>query len=202
LEILQTYQRESKPIQDVYGQVTRLFHQAPDLLEDFKQFLPESAAHAKAAAQARQQAEEAAMLSNVRGETFYPQGPQPHQTPRAEHRLPPVGNFAPTPTVNKDNKRKRGDRQGTAVSGMGTIVPETGNAAKPAGALSQSAGMNKVSDPFLTGGRCETTLHLHMRRQDIDRLRSVSQRDTSMCYVALASLNILYPYIQHVRRRS
>ena len=128
----------------MYGQVTRLFHQAPDLLEDFKQFLPESAAHAKAAAQARQQAEEAAMLSNVRGEAFYAQ-PQPHQTPRAEHRLPPVGNFAPTPTVNKDNKRKRGDRQGTAVSGMGAIIPETGNAAKSAGAFGQAAGVNKVS---------------------------------------------------------
>ena len=46
LDILQTYQRESKPIQDVYAQVTQLFHTAPDLLEDFKQFLPESAAQA------------------------------------------------------------------------------------------------------------------------------------------------------------
>ncbi|KAG9620218.1 hypothetical protein KCU64_g21866, partial [Aureobasidium melanogenum] len=64
LEILQTYQRESKPIQDVYAQVTRLFNSAPDLLEDFKQFLPESAAHAKAAAAARaQQQEESVMLS-------------------------------------------------------------------------------------------------------------------------------------------
>lgn len=45
LEILQTYQRESKPIQDVYAQVTVLFKQAPDLLDDFKQFLPENAAH-------------------------------------------------------------------------------------------------------------------------------------------------------------
>ena len=147
--------------------MTRLFHQAPDLLEDFKQFLPESAAHAKAAAQARQQAEEAAMLSNVRGESFYAQ-PQPHQTPRAEHRLPPVGNFAPTPTVNKDNKRKRGDRQGTAISGMGTIVPETGNAAKSAGAFGQAPGVNKVSTCPLD---CEmswvSSLHLHMQSFEI-----------------------------------
>jgi len=126
--------------------VTRLFHQAPDLLEDFKQFLPESAAHAKAAAQARQQAEEAAMLSNVRGEPFYASGPQPHQTPRAEHRLPPVGNFAPTPTVNKDNKRKRGERQGTAMSSMGAITAEAANAAnKSAAGVAQGAGINKVS---------------------------------------------------------
>ena len=148
MEILQTYQRESKPIQDVYGQVTKLFHSAPDLLEDFKQFLPESAAHAKAAAAARQQAEDAAILSNVRGEPFYAggQGPQPHQTPRAEHRLPPVGNFAPTPTVNKDNKRKRGDRQGTVMSGMGTMIPEpSASAAKTNNAFGQAVSANKVS---------------------------------------------------------
>ncbi|KAI8615126.1 hypothetical protein BC830DRAFT_1124114 [Chytriomyces sp. MP71] len=41
LEILQTYQKESKPIQEVYAQVQVLFANAPDLLEEFKQFLPE-----------------------------------------------------------------------------------------------------------------------------------------------------------------
>jgi paired amphipathic helix protein Sin3a len=108
LEILQTYQRESKPIQDVYAQVTQLFNDAPDLLQDFKQFLPESAAHAKAAA-ARQAAEEITQQSNLRGE-YSSQGLQ--QTPRSEqHRLPPVGNFAPTPSANRDIKRKRTDRQ-------------------------------------------------------------------------------------------
>lgn len=112
LEILQTYQRESKPIQDVFGQVTKLFHTAPDLLVDFKQFLPESAAQAKAVAAARQHAEDAAMLSNVRGDPNM----SSQQTPRAEHRLPPVGNFAPTPSTNKDAKRKRADRQGTVTS--------------------------------------------------------------------------------------
>ncbi|RMZ91337.1 hypothetical protein DV736_g1446, partial [Chaetothyriales sp. CBS 134916] len=69
LEILQTYQRESKPIQDVYGQVTSLFHTAPDLLEDFKQFLPETAAQAKSLAVARVAANEE--MSNVRGEPDY-----------------------------------------------------------------------------------------------------------------------------------
>ena len=52
LEILQTYQRESKPIQEVYAQVTSLFNAAPDLPEDFKQFLPESAASNKNGARA------------------------------------------------------------------------------------------------------------------------------------------------------
>ncbi|KAJ3296647.1 Transcriptional regulatory protein sin3 [Rhizoclosmatium sp. JEL0117] len=41
LEILQTYQKESKPIQEVYAQVQILFKGAPDLLDEFKHFLPE-----------------------------------------------------------------------------------------------------------------------------------------------------------------
>ncbi|RKO92645.1 hypothetical protein BDK51DRAFT_18371 [Blyttiomyces helicus] len=44
LEILQTYQKESKPIQDVYAQVQVLFKGAPDLLDEFKQFLPDTSA--------------------------------------------------------------------------------------------------------------------------------------------------------------
>ncbi|KAF2764170.1 hypothetical protein EJ03DRAFT_339985 [Teratosphaeria nubilosa] len=121
LEILQTYQRESKPIQDVYGQVTRLFNVAPDLLEDFKQFLPESAAHAKAVERARQQAEENAMMSHVRGETRETYASpvmsrEAHMgTPSHGRGLPPVGNFAPTP-VAKDNKKRKPERQGTADS--------------------------------------------------------------------------------------
>ncbi|KAJ4296291.1 Transcriptional regulatory protein sin3 [Kalmusia sp. IMI 367209] len=113
LEILQTYQRESKPIQDVYAQVTSLFGAAPDLLEDFKQFLPESAAQHRAQ-QAARHTEETAIL-NARGDATYGQAPNHQQTPRADtSRLPPMGNFAPTPTANRDNKRKRGERQGAA----------------------------------------------------------------------------------------
>ncbi|KAI8840628.1 hypothetical protein BJ741DRAFT_561197 [Chytriomyces cf. hyalinus JEL632] len=41
LEILQTYQRDNKPILEVYSQVQILFSNAPDLLEEFKKFLPE-----------------------------------------------------------------------------------------------------------------------------------------------------------------
>ncbi|KAK8164263.1 hypothetical protein IWX90DRAFT_487539 [Phyllosticta citrichinensis] len=145
LEILQTYQRESKPIQDVYAQVTQLFNSAPDLLEDFKQFLPESAAQHRAA-QARQQAEEQYMFSNVRGE---PSGtPQMHHTPRNEQgpgRLPPVGNFAPTPSASRDNKRKRGDRQGTVASStvMPTSMPTDGPAGSQRGGLPLGTGMAK-----------------------------------------------------------
>lgn len=110
-------QRESKPIQDVYSQVTHLFKTAPDLLEDFKQFLPESAAHAKQAAErARQEAENNVITSNVRGEGLYnsPVMSREIATPaHARGQMPPIGNFAPTP-ASKDNKRKREQRQGTA----------------------------------------------------------------------------------------
>ncbi|KAK2594862.1 Transcriptional regulatory protein sin3 [Conoideocrella luteorostrata] len=47
LEILNTYEREQRSIQGVYDQVKTLFSAAPDLLKDFKHFLPESAAPAK-----------------------------------------------------------------------------------------------------------------------------------------------------------
>lgn len=68
LEILQTYQREQLRITEVYEQVTQLFQEAPDLLDDFRQFLPDMS----------QQQRSIGMVSadnNVR--------------------LPPVGNFAP-----------------------------------------------------------------------------------------------------------
>ncbi|KAI9845959.1 MAG: Transcriptional regulatory protein sin3 [Thelocarpon superellum] len=129
LEILQTYQRESKPIQDVYAQVTHLFNSAPDLLEDFKQFLPESAAHAKEQAAAKQAAEDAAMLSNVRGEPTYlsglngaPPAPGPH---RSEIKMPPVGNFAPPPSAGKESKKRQRTTAGPIAGTVPASVPPT-----------------------------------------------------------------------------
>ena len=120
LEILQTYQKESKPIQDVYAQVTQLFNSAPDLLEDFKQFLPESAAQAKAQAAAKQ-AEDAAMLSNVRGE-YGPGSVQTQmQTPRPEMKMPPVGNFAPPSATKVENKKRRGGPGSQMTGGAAAI---------------------------------------------------------------------------------
>lgn len=46
LEILQTYQKEQKPITEVYNQVQILFNGATDLLNEFKQFLPDTTAAA------------------------------------------------------------------------------------------------------------------------------------------------------------
>jgi len=48
LEILQVYQNESTPIRDLHAQVAILFSSAPDILEDFRQFLPYTAAQAEA----------------------------------------------------------------------------------------------------------------------------------------------------------
>ncbi|TPX40757.1 hypothetical protein SeMB42_g05890 [Synchytrium endobioticum] len=43
LEILQTYQKEQKPIQEVYAQIAVLFKDHKDLLDEFKLFLPDTA---------------------------------------------------------------------------------------------------------------------------------------------------------------
>ncbi|TLD26171.1 hypothetical protein E2P81_ATG07983 [Venturia nashicola] len=132
LEILQTYQRESKPIQDVYAQVTRLFENATDLLEDFKQFLPESAAANQNKNLARATGEDAFPLSSTRNEPGYSAAVNSnthlHQTPRPDHsKVPPMGMFAPTPSSNRDqsNKRKRNDRQGAAA--MTPTFPDPSN---------------------------------------------------------------------------
>lgn len=141
LEILQTYQKESKPIQDVYAQVTLLFNAAPDLLEDFKQFLPESAAQAKAQAAARQN-DDPSFLSNIRGEPSYISGIQNLQshTPKPDNKMPPIGNFAPPSSVSKENKKRRGGAGSQVTVGAAASAtpdttvsrnnPQGGNAAK------------------------------------------------------------------------
>ncbi|KAI9374365.1 hypothetical protein BJX61DRAFT_498400 [Aspergillus egyptiacus] len=120
LEILQTYQRESKPIGDVYTQVTQLFNSAPDLLEDFKQFLPESAAHAKQQAAARQ-AEEAAPMSNLRGDANFTSGPLSSQAPNRDVKMPPLGQFNVKDPGKEGKKRRNGPGAPSTIgpSGVG-----------------------------------------------------------------------------------
>lgn len=102
LEILQTYQRESKPIGDVYAQVTQLFISAPDLLEDFKQFLPDSAAAANAA-----KAQNELEMSSIRNEPVYASQLLQTQTPRPASKMPPMGQFDPPSTTKENKKRPR-----------------------------------------------------------------------------------------------
>lgn len=108
--------------------MTQLFASAPDLLEDFKQFLPESAAQAKAqAAAARQATEDVITLSNVRGEASYGNGMPiaQSQTPKPEMRMPPVGNFAPPPSVGKESKKRRGGAGSQITGGAAALDSST-----------------------------------------------------------------------------
>jgi Paired amphipathic helix repeat len=143
---LQTYQRESKPIQDVYAQVTQLFHTAPDLLEDFKQFLPESAAQAKAQAAAARAASDEAMISNIRGDYVTGQIAQA-QTPRPTTKMPPMGQFDP-PSTSKDSKKRRGGlglQPSTQAASLSSLEPMGAGQSGRGGAV-QMGNVNKVSE--------------------------------------------------------
>ncbi|CAG8958414.1 hypothetical protein HYFRA_00011091 [Hymenoscyphus fraxineus] len=136
LEILQTYQRESKPIQDVYAQVTHLFNTAPDLLEDFKQFLPESAAQAKAAAAAKLAAEQeaaVAMTANQTPQTSYARG---------EAKMPPVGNFAVPASTSKDNKKRSRVNATAPSAAQGNMMGESSRSAGPGGSTNKRAKLS------------------------------------------------------------
>lgn len=97
LEILQTYQREQLRIAEVYTQVTQLFQDAPDLLDDFKQFLPDMA-----------------------------QQRPLDMMPNDNIRLPPVGNFAPpTPLGNTGSQGSTNIPPPTAVPPMVNVNPQS-----------------------------------------------------------------------------
>lgn len=84
-----------------------MFGTAPDLLEDFKQFLPESAAHAKAAAKA---AEEATAMPDTSQNTQLG-----NRGPPGDTKLPIMGNFPiPTPATGKPEKKRKPLTQGSA----------------------------------------------------------------------------------------
>ncbi|EEP77847.1 conserved hypothetical protein [Uncinocarpus reesii 1704] len=145
LEILQTYQRESKPIQDVYAQVTVLFNSAPDLLEDFKQFLPESAAQAKVQGPVRQDEVPIAM-SNVRGEPGYGAAGLQGQSSRDNVKMPPLGQFNVKDSAKESKKRRGGpgaQAGGAAMGGAGPLDASSVGGGNKAQA-SQIGNVNKV----------------------------------------------------------
>jgi paired amphipathic helix protein Sin3a len=86
------------------------------------------------------------MLTNVRGDAGYGQTPSNQQTPRADttSRLPPMGNFAPTPTANRDNKRKR-ERPGPVAAPMPAPITQDAPMSNMRGLYGQG-NANKVSD--------------------------------------------------------
>ena len=126
--------------------MTQLFNAAPDLLEDFKQFLPESAAQAKAQAAAQQQkAEDAVMLSNVRGDPTYLVGAQVQaQTPRPDTKMPPIGNFAPPSSISKESKKRRG---GAGSQMTGSVAAPATVDAGPLGGQGNRLGSISAANP-------------------------------------------------------
>ena len=122
----------------MYAQVTQLFHTAPDLLEDFKQFLPESAAQAKAQAVARAM-EDQAILSNERGSYATGQMAQA-QTPRPSAKMPPMGQFDP-PSTSKEKKRPRGGQANIPSVNVDSMNGQSGRGL--------SLSLNKVSQSCL-----------------------------------------------------
>ncbi|CCF55947.1 hypothetical protein KAFR_0A05120 [Kazachstania africana CBS 2517] len=93
LEILQTYQREQKPINEVYAQVTILFQNAPDLLDDFKKFLPDSSKEQQYTGQLPQQIPNQEQLEEFSGS--YARPPNAPLDMVAQQSLPPIGSFSP-----------------------------------------------------------------------------------------------------------
>ena len=166
MEILQTYQREQKPIQDVYAQVTALFHEAPDLLESFKQFLPESAGQASKATPNR--ADETAPGSSLT--------PQPGA--RDGQKMPPLGSFPAPPSATKDTKKRprAADKQGANAA---ALLAE----AAPAGRPPQN-NLNGIKRPKLShvrgagdGSSVEPTLTPMMPEPYPPRAASTSTQD-------------------------
>ena len=142
MEILQTYQREQKPIQDVYAQVTTLFNAAPDLLEDFKQFLPETAGQAKSAGRVDEALAAGASAT-----------PQPG---RDGQKMPPLGSFAPPASASKDKKRAKADKQGAIgtpilAEAAAARLPQPVNGAKrPKLSHARATGDPSTIEPTLT----------------------------------------------------
>ena len=88
------------------------------------------------------------MLSNVRGDPSYVTSMQRNQsyTPRPDTKLPPMGNFAPTPSTNKENKKRKGGAGSTLTGGAASAsIPDANSAggqAKTGG--TQNGHVNKV----------------------------------------------------------
>lgn len=96
----------------MYAQVTTLFNSAPDLLEDFKQFLPESAGQARAPPG---RPDDGAVAGSSHT-------PQPGM--RDGQKMPPLGSFPPPVSAGKDNKKRpRTDKQTPTPGALLTEAP-------------------------------------------------------------------------------
>ena len=144
LEILQTYQRDQKPISEIYSRVTLLFQNAPDLLEDFKKFLPDPTISDQPTQQQTSVYPSTNHLYNGTS-TYYPAGyssqnttPVPStfnmsrpQQQQQQQNLPPIGSFSSplngtnTPlqdTYKTTESQQQQQGQGQQVVGLPPIV--------------------------------------------------------------------------------
>ncbi|KAG2616960.1 hypothetical protein PVAP13_3NG177532 [Panicum virgatum] len=95
LGILNMYRMHNKPIQDVYEEVATLLHGHPDLLEEFKRFLPENPTPPQAATVSRVRHDEknttmhsARSVQNIKRERAFPPTADPDSSvdrPDSEH---------------------------------------------------------------------------------------------------------------------
>lgn len=131
LEILQTYQREQKPIGEVYEQVTQLFANSPDLLNDFKQFLPDSGNQPLL----QQNTHEELMNAHGAPAHVHPSEKQVYYGGNGVSQLPPLGNFQPNmnaPVPNPEHHYPNTYQMpGAQEVGMGGQVMSDGLAKKP-----------------------------------------------------------------------
>ncbi|CAA20757.2 Clr6 I prime and Rpd3L histone deacetylase complex subunit Pst1 [Schizosaccharomyces pombe] len=130
LDILKSYQHDQRPIQLVYFQVSQLFAEAPDLLEEFKRFLPDVSVNAPAETQDKSTVvpQESATATPKRS---------PSATPTSA--LPPIGKFAPPTTAKAQPapEKRRGEpavqtrnhskRTRTATSSVEETTPRAFN---------------------------------------------------------------------------
>lgn len=108
LEILQLYQREKKAYQEVYGQIVVLFKNSADLIDEFKQFLPDTSRDAKGAAATQPAARKCFLPFRNTSLTLIatPFQPMPVDT-FPKRREPAVGSKGTLPGVQPLKKKQR-----------------------------------------------------------------------------------------------
>ena len=119
----------------MYAQVTALFHEAPDLLESFKQFLPESAGQANKGTPGR--GDEAGGART----------PQPGG--RDGQKMPPLGSFAPPASASKDTKKRQRGVDKQNATNAGALLTE----AAAVNRLPQQGAVNGNKRPKLSHAR-------------------------------------------------
>ncbi|KAJ3385626.1 Transcriptional regulatory protein sin3 [Entophlyctis sp. JEL0112] len=171
LEILQTYQKDNKPIQEVYAQVQVLFKGAPDLLDEFKHFLPEvnSSGPPKAAG------------PTVRGvgANMPPMGNWSGNDARrgsATGSMPPVSAPQPPP------KKGGGKRAGMFSSTPPSVAPMTGGPAsyQPGIPPMQASTSAALPPPGVTQPVPQIPQHLPVQQQQQQPIQQQQQQQQAV----------------------